>query len=323
MTAADFFARWRVRLGYLLAVIVLFARASHVPFHSPRCRRWLRRPHHSRLRRRLSSQAGSPHRHGSLRPHPQSSVPRQLSPHPRRSHRHAFLDRRRLAPALLRPGLHLRHAPRRKRTPHKTRPCLRLLRRLCAPLFSKPYSPTSARLIRRPFLLVPIQKKSRTPSRLGLPPPPSPANSHLAHPHRLVCFCSGRPSGRFLGCFSFARFFRRLSFRGRSFSSDINITSKAWASAPEDFAICLFGCPHAAVACGVLRFFSWGCRDGLPRTSANSYSWRNLSALEIPKIARNQSACHPERSEESAFNLQSSTSFHPHRSLPALRITGN
>src|SRR5208283_712850 len=230
-----------------------FPRASHVPFHSPRCRRWLRRPHRSRLRRRLSSQAGSPHRHGPLRPHAQSSVPRQLSPHPRRSHRHAFLDRIRLAPALLRPGLHLRHAPGRKRTPRKTRPRLRLLRRISPALFSKPHSPASARLPRRPFLLVPIQKKSRTPSRLRLSPPPSPPNNHLAHPHRLVCFCGGRPSGRFLGCFSLLGSSVAFLFEGQSFRSDINIHPRLGLQ-PLRTPLFAFGCPHAAVACGVLRF---------------------------------------------------------------------
>src|SRR5260370_13154132 len=51
-----------------------FGCASHVPLHPPRRCRPLHRPHHSRLCRRLSPQAGSPHRHRSLRPHAQSSL---------------------------------------------------------------------------------------------------------------------------------------------------------------------------------------------------------------------------------------------------------
>ncbi len=93
MTAADFFARWRVRLGYLLAIVVLL----------------LARPTPQSIllgaafglfglairayAAGLSAQAGSPHRVWPLCLYAKSSLFRQQSAHPRRRLRHALLVR--------------------------------------------------------------------------------------------------------------------------------------------------------------------------------------------------------------------------------------
>jgi len=91
-SAGAFFVRWRVRLGYPLALTVLIfcpARASQHSLWRAGRHPWSRV---ARLGCRVSPQAGSPHGNRTIRLHPQSSLSRERHIGSRRGNSRAFLD---------------------------------------------------------------------------------------------------------------------------------------------------------------------------------------------------------------------------------------
>ncbi len=147
--AGNFFVRWRVRLGYPLAIAVLY-------FSWPTPRSILL----GALTGVISSQAGSPHRHRPLRLHQKSALSRQRYPGSWGRNCHAVVDLCTNPYCLLRSFLFHGDAQGREGASPAPRG---ILRRVCArrpAFYSTPDRRETACRLGRVFLSRPIQEKS-------------------------------------------------------------------------------------------------------------------------------------------------------------------
>src|SRR5882724_2701529 len=141
----------------------------------------------ARLCRWISSQAGSPHGHRSLRLHAESTLSRQCHSYYRCRHRRALLDLRpHFAHVFCTVLLH-RHATGGEGASSPSRGCLRRVRASCSAFHSASYPRQGAPSLRGFVLHCAVQKKPRMASRSRLPISSRRLASDLVSPHALTC----------------------------------------------------------------------------------------------------------------------------------------